>query len=378
MSEPARRIAAKYSSESCKYVLPPTTKAEALESLKAQLSLISAKSNWASLVNDRHSNFATTMAQFSTQARRTPSGLPLQNHSGNPFRTFHQVFDELMESFGGSKSTGFENRIRMASNEAGAHLMYRTICELLLTVAGADEIQSATPHELVYKFMVKDPTEVFVKEEAHSGKKQKSRKWRLTWALSFSDNLLWKLLFGPVSKNLIAQFQRDTKEGSFSEIGIGHDNDGLENVLSRLIAMHRVDGTGQVSSTDDASNWDLSTSRNGFMLGGIILFHAIVGGLTDDNLVDVTHRSLFGFLCVHAAHVAIFGADLVELSVFGLMPSGIWYTGLLNSIMQSMAVILAGSTRAISVGDDNVRGPPRIGLSSEISTALPWLCWRQA
>ena len=191
MSEPARRIAAKYSSESCKYVLPPTTKAEALEPLKAQLSLISSRFNWVPLVNDRHSNFATTMAQFSTQARRTPSGLPLQNHLGNPFRTFHQVFDELMESFDGSKSTGFENRIRpghksvwMATNEARAHLMYRTICKLLLTVAGADEIQSATPHELVYTFMVKDATEVFVKEEAHSGKKQKSRKWRLIWALS--------------------------------------------------------------------------------------------------------------------------------------------------------------------------------------------------
>ena len=68
---------------------------------------------------------------------------------------------------------------------------------------------------------------------------------------------------------------------------------------------------------------------------------------------------------MHTAHVAIFGADLVELSVFGLMPSGIWYTGLLNSITRSLGVILAGSTRAISVGDDNVRGPPRIGLLSD-------------
>ena len=47
------------------------------------------------------------------------------------------------------------------------------------------------------------------------------------------------------------------------------------------------------------------------------------------------------------------------------MPSGIWYTGLINSVMRSMGVILAGYRRALSVGDDNVRGPPREGLTQE-------------
>ena len=117
-------------------------------------------------------------------------------------------------------------------------------------MAAADELQSATPQELVYKYLVKDPAEVFVKEEARSSKKKKNRKWRLIRALSFSDNLLCKLLFGPASKNLIAQFQRDTKEGSFSGIVIGHDDVGLENVLARLMAVHRAEGTGQVMTDD--------------------------------------------------------------------------------------------------------------------------------
>ena len=90
-----------------------------------------------------------------------------------------------------------------------------------------------------------------------------------------------------------------------------------------------------------------------------------MGGLTDDNLVEVNHRLLFGFLCAHTTHLAILGADLIELASFGLMPSGIWYTGLINSIMRSLGVILAGAIRAISVGDDNVRGPPRPHLTEE-------------
>ena len=69
---------------------------------------------------------------------------------------------------------------------------------------------------MIYQYLVKDPTEVFIKEEAHSGKKVKTGKWRLIWALSFSDNLLCKFLYGPVSKNLIAQFQRDAHKGAFS------------------------------------------------------------------------------------------------------------------------------------------------------------------
>ena len=160
------------------------------------------------------------------------------------------------------------------------------VCKLILLVAAAPELQSATPEDMVYKYSVKDPTEVFIKEEAHSAKKAKTQKWRLIWALSFSDNLLCKFLFGLTSKNLIAQFQRDTAEGAFSAIGIGHDDKGLANALARLMALHREDGSGEVV-TDDASNWDLSTSRDGFMFATMALFRALIGGAGDSNLMDV-------------------------------------------------------------------------------------------
>ena len=88
--------------------------------------------------------------------------------------------------------------------------------------------------------------------------------------------------------------------------------------------MRRAGGSGQVM-TDDASIWDLSTSRDWFMLGGMILFHAMVGGISEQGSIDVNHRLI---LCAHTAQLAIFGSDLVELSVYGIMPSGIWYTGL--------------------------------------------------
>ena len=142
-------------------------------------------------------------------------------------------------------------------------------------------------------------------------------------------------------------------------MGIGHDDNGLRNALMRLMSLHRRDGSGEVT-TDDASNWDVSTTRDGFMFAGMSLFPSLVNG---SAVPDVIHRLLFGFLSAHTAHVAIFGSVTVALALFGLMVSGIWYTGLINSIMRSLGVILAGYTRALSVGDDNVRGPPRQGLT---------------
>ena len=95
-------------------------------------------------MNDKSAAFYEMMRDFSAQARRTPSGSPVQNHVGNRFRTFHQVMDELIDSFDAHKSTRFEGRIRagskgvwMESAEARAHFLYRTVCKLILLVAAA-------------------------------------------------------------------------------------------------------------------------------------------------------------------------------------------------------------------------------------------------
>ena len=83
-------------------------------------------------------------------------------------------------------SRGFENRIRsrlknvwLESDQARSDLMYRVVCKILLTIAAADELQAATPLDMVFKYMVKDPTEIFVKEEAPNAKKKRNKKWRL-------------------------------------------------------------------------------------------------------------------------------------------------------------------------------------------------------
>ena len=51
------------------------------------------------------------------------------------------------------------------------------------TATGCNEIQNATPEEMIYHHMVRDPIEVFIKDEAHTPQKCSNKKWRLIWSL---------------------------------------------------------------------------------------------------------------------------------------------------------------------------------------------------
>ena len=68
--------------------------------------------------------------------------------------------------------------------------------------------------------------------------------------------------------------------------------------------MHREFGD---VTTDDASNWDLSTTRDGLMLGSMLGFQAGAAGITDEDGVNFYHRLMFAFTCAHTAHLTIFG-----------------------------------------------------------------------
>ena len=106
----------------------------------------------------------------------------------------------------------------------------------------------------------------------------------------------------------------------------------------------------------------------------MIGFRAAAGVLEEEETANASQRLMYSYVIAHTAHTAIFGEVLVEIFAFGLMPSGIWFTGLLNSIMRSLGVILGGSVDAISVGDDNSRGPNREHLSDEALARLALAC----
>ena len=65
----------------------------------------------------------------------------------------------------------------------------------------------------------------------------------------------------------------------------------------KLSAMHGEEG--RPVSTDDASYWDLSTTRDGFLYGTMIAFQAGALGVEDPEMADFYHRLMFAFAIAH-------------------------------------------------------------------------------
>ena len=193
----------------------------------------------------------------------------------------------------------------METPHAKAHLYYRVMCKMILLMVNANELSSATPEDMVYKYLVRDPTEIVVKDEAHSAKKLKTNKWRLIWSLSFSDNVICKLICGFVAKNAVAQFQCDDPGMVHTGIGVGHHDAGIKNLFEKIMALHGPRG-GEVT-TDDASNWDLSASRDGFILGSMIGYRAAAGTLESEETATAFQRLMYSYVNTHTARTATFG-----------------------------------------------------------------------
>ena len=105
-------------------------------------------------------------------------------------------------------------------------------------------------------------------------------------------------------------------------IGVGHHDAGLENLFNKISGLH----------------------RDGFMSGTMIAFRAAAGGIDCEETATAFQRLMYSYTVAHTAHTAIFGEVMVEIFSFGPMPSGIWLTGILNSIMMSLGVILGGAS----------------------------------
>ena len=69
-------------------------------------------------MHDPKSDLAATRRKMSEQATRTKTGNPLPDVFYPPHGSFQNIFDDLVEGFDVTKSTGFENRTRQGNREA--------------------------------------------------------------------------------------------------------------------------------------------------------------------------------------------------------------------------------------------------------------------
>ena len=96
----------------------------------------------------------------------------------------------------------------------------------------------------------------------------------------------------------------------------------------------------------------MSVSRDGFYLVIAALAHAAtINGDRDEQFVFSNH--LFAWAMIYTAQIVAVGGELIQLNIFGIMASGIWPTGFLNSLIRSLDKMISGAPSSASVGDDN-------------------------
>lgn len=157
------------------------------------------------------------------------------------------------------------------------------------------------------------------------------------------------LLFHPLAKTSIRRYQAGACKAS--SIGVGHHDEGLARIAANLEELAEDSSENKVCS-DDAEGWDMSVSRDGFYLVIAALAHAATINGTKDEAFLFTHH-LFAWAMIYTAQIIAVGGELIQINIFGLMASGIWPTGFLNSLTRSSDKMICGAKSAASGGDDN-------------------------
>lgn len=209
----------------------------------------------------------------------------------------------------------------------------------LLCSADPEHVKTLTPTELVQQGYC-DPVRVFIKDEPHSVRKQKSKRWRLIFAVSMPDQLIERIFSSKQNKTEIASWQDIP-----SAPGIGlSDDTQLASLYDRVVSLIG-DGAGAEA---DVTGWDWSVKEWELLAEADLRVR--LGGMTGYQSNLVHNR----FLCVSRSVYAMPDGNLLTLVGNGVQLSGCYNTSSTNSRLRVMVAYLVGARWAVAMGDDCV------------------------
>jgi len=216
------------------------------------------------------------------------------------------------------------------------------ICHWMLLLATPFEALShLTPADL-YRWGYGHVESMGVKREATKRPKADRRAWRSLWKSNFRQEIVSRLIHGPLNSAETAAYQHDlTHSEEFPTFGngagLGHSDSGLSatrRAIKRLLESEdgKCRGGGFCA---DRSTWDMRISRHLWMGDG--RFRAMLeehGQAPRSQVLAQLKLSL-----VHSAHVVAVGNFIYEVTIFGFMPSGIFSTAHSNGHMNQLSNI---------------------------------------
>jgi len=229
---------------------------------------------------------------------------------------------------------------------------------LLARASCLDTLPSMTPEEMVH-LGLRDPVELFVKDEGHAEKKATTETWRLICNISLADCLVEAYLGNDLNKQQIRDYQGGAVVSH--TCGMGHHDEGIDRLGQHI---ENLFPNGRVVSTD-ASGWDMSVSRDAIMADATdralrVFRSEACRGLTQPGCEQAVGTALGLFadkLCM-SCHTFVSGNDIWSVEVYGITASGLPDTTTQNSFMRALGAIIAGTKSAGCAGDDLLSSSP--------------------
>lgn len=333
------------------YAFPPSGPGAIYESLHAQ-TLKQKPGNLEHLWNEE------VAAVLRDACADYPPIFPKEFHQGK--HGLAKLINAYLAQCDSDTSTGYSARYMPGSKQKWKEgtgpdwLLYLVSCRLALCAAAGDRIHQCSAQDLV-EWGMKDPLELFTKEEAHKPKKVEEKSWRLIWNVSLLDNCMTYVAHNTQNKADIAEYQTNL-DFRAQALGLGHHDDGIVRIghlFDNLLQICREEGLEEKITDQDASGWDLSVNADQFYMDAErrAALHRFSFDQTDPA-VAIFQDLQFIEAARMSKHIIIIGHELYEFEYYGQMGTGSTSTAATNSTIRRLTLKACGAREAPSVGDD--------------------------
>ena len=222
-----------------------------------------------------------------------------------------------------------------------------------------EDLTHLTPQELISEGLM-DAIKLFIKGEPHNSQKVRQGRLRLISSSSLIFQVVERVVFTDITKECVANW-----ESCFSKPGIGFNEEKNKVMYDELVLM--FDRFQRIFS-NDVSGWDWSVFFQLVQESCNFIIDKALEDVSDTSFKVVWRQFMNNYVhfittalfCTSDGQVyQIFGGD--GEAIRGIMKSGLFVTGFLNSIMRALLEVTlafeagASDVACATMGDDCLR-----------------------
>jgi len=231
--------------------------------------------------------------------------------------------------------TGGNTKGQVLGSSAGrTAVFYHACCRLILLLSTPlEDVATATPGALV-AMGLRDPEMPFIKPEAHPKAKIEEGRLRLIWASSLVDITLQAIMQKDYTKVLHQHYDAEGAEAPLLAVGLGHHDEGIQH-FAKILQI--IGGKAGRVWSSDATGFDFGVLRDMQLAAYANRADKLLPLYQDERFNDTVRCAFLKLALVHSAHCLGLEGGLYDVTVFGVVGSGLLTTGPDDGQVRSLA-----------------------------------------